>query len=252
MIPIPAIFETMPPRMWNSSWGPTPTHWYSADQSEFYLDYISGKNHDTANSAWSNINYSTQKNGLSVAANSIASLSNMESTAPGTNLGVNTTRFVVIRPSVFLGSPYVMSENNIVSTSYATSGLVHYTSSIYIGQTGFLYGQAIYTNDNFSTWQSTAVRGTYSSSEWAVIVHKTDSNPPMSVSCTINGRSMGSTSSIPTSAQAFIGGNGVMFKILNNTANTLIAEILVYNSILSAGDTSSVETYLKNKWAISY
>jgi len=239
---------------WSSSWGPTPNRWYSAEDKNFRTDFGSGKK-DLVSYVPSNyFTYSTTKNSLPVISiDSGSTGADFYTDATNTDIGYNTTRFVVVKPWAYWQDG-INSLNFIEQTSYSTVGTpaTYGASTIYIPKTGYIFGASVYSTNNNSTQNCTIVGGTYSAGEWSIVVHKGKSSLAQTSSGTINGRVMGATTSIPSTIIP-TGGNGIGVSLFKNGGvDGAIAEVIIYNSILSAGDTTLVENYLKNKWAISY
>jgi|694.fasta_scaffold144363_3 hypothetical protein len=230
---------------WSPSWGPTPIHWYSTDDKDFQTDFGSIKKDFVGYIAPGSYTYSTTKNSLSVASPN--SNTTFETSYTPDSIGYNTTSFVVIKPPAFSAAP----DNVIQIASYQPSAtpLITGASSITIGKTGYIYGTSIYTTNNGSSYTNLSVAATYSTSEWYVIVYKGKSSLSQTSSGTINGRAMSATASFDV--PLVTGKNGILVKLINNTT-PYVAEVIVYDSILSGANTTLVENYLKSKWAITY
>jgi len=229
---------------WVTSWGPTPVHWYSSEDKNFETDFGSIKKNFESYIAPGTYTYSTTKNSLPVVSVTTGSGGFFFGTSATVDIGYSTTRFVVVKPWAYV-APQI---NFIEQTSYSTSGApaTYGASTIYIPTTGYIFGAAVYSTNNNTTQNCTIVGATYSPNEWSVIIHKGKSSLAQTSAGTINGRTMGATTSstiIPT------GGNGIAAYLLDSGA---VAEIIVYDSILSGANTTLVENYLKSKWGISY
>lgn len=231
---------------WSSSWGPTPTHWYSTEDRDFQNDFGSIEKDFVGYIAPGSYTYSTTKNSLPVAT-AVNYDTTFETSSTPDSIGYNTTSFVVIKPPSFATAP----DNVIQIASYQPSAtpLITGASSITIGKTGYIYGTSTYTSNNGSSYTNTSVAATYSTNEWYVIVYKGKSSLAQTASGTVNGRVMSATASFDVPLVA--GKNGVIVKLINNTTPS-VAEVIVYDSILSGANTTLVENYLKSKWGISY
>lgn len=233
------------PLTWSLSYGPTPLLWYTSSDKRLYRDYSSGYNLSETGNQFNTITYSTTKNSLPVASFSGSDVF----TSASVTTGVNTTRFVVFKPWVYLNDG--IGTRNIVENIMFTSTSNWYQSSINIRKTGYIYGVSSYTGDSGSTVISNSVAGTYSNNEWCVVVHKGDAQIAQSSFGKINGRVMSATASLSTD---FYQASSNLYTIAcrNNTTNGEIAEVIFYNSLLSTPDITSVEDYLKAKWGITY
>jgi hypothetical protein len=229
---------------WSSSWGPTPTHWYSAEDQDFPIDYGSIKKDFVSYIAPGSYTYSTTKNGLPVVT-AVAPYVSFVTTFTPDSIGYNTTIFTVVKPS-----SYDSNERNIlVQASYqpVATPLITGSTNLLIYQTGYIAGVSGYTTDNGITQTNTIVTGTYSTNEWSVVVHKGKSSLAQTSSGTINGRTMGATTS--STGFSYAGANGVTTETWYGGS---VAEVIIYTSILSGANTTLVEDYLKTKWGISY
>lgn len=241
---------------WSSSWGPTPNRWYSTEDKDFRTDFGSGAKNLISYTPSSYFTYSTTKNALPVISNTgVNIVSDFYTDATNTDIGFNTTRFVVVKPWSYWNNGG-NAVNFIEETSYLPDPIgtpaTHGASTIYIPKTGYIFGASVYSTDSNTTQNCTIVGGTYSDAEWSIVVHKGKSSLVQTSTGTINGRTMGATTSIPSTIIP-TGGNGVGIHLFTNGGvDGAIAEVIIYNSILSAGNTTLVENYLKSKWAISY
>jgi hypothetical protein len=228
---------------WSSSWGPTPTHWYYAEDKDFSIDYGSIKKDFVSSSG--TYTYSTTKNNLPVVTSDGGSYVTFETTFTPDSIGYNTTIFTVVKPASYTGT-YI---NALVQAAYNPASTLNITGStgLIIYRTGYIAGVSGYTNDYGANQTNTIVTGTYSTNEWSVVVHKGKSSLAQTSSGTINGRVMGATTS--STGYTWTGHNGVVVEAWYGGS---VAETIIYNSILSAGNTTLVENYLKSKWAISY
>lgn len=239
---------------WSSSWGPTPNRWYSAEDKDFRTDFGSGKKDLISYIPPSYFTYSTTKNNMSVISNTgVNIVSDFYTDYTNTDIGFNTTRFVVVKPWSYWNDGG-NALNFIEETSYSWAPGAGAASTIYIPKTGYIFGATVYTVDANTTQNCTIVGGTYSAGEWCVVVHKGKSSLAQTSTGTINGRTMGATTSIPsTIIPTASDNNGVgIHMFTNGGVDGAIAEVIIYNSILSAGNTTLVENYLKSKWAITY
>jgi hypothetical protein len=231
---------------WSSSWGIEPTLWYAANDKRLHIDYSSSTSYNLSQLpfALGSVTYSVTKNGLPVAS---FTQSNIEASTLnyGSTIGASSTRIIVFKPWVFQN----VQRNIVDNTVFNPSTGVFNQSSIDIYKTDYIYGTSLYTNDSNSTQTLAVVGGTYSNNEWCIVVHKGIATPTLSSSGTINGRTMSATSS---TFVGVLGGSGFTLGCRNNVTDGYIAEVLVYNGILSAGNTTLAENYLKSKWGISY
>lgn len=236
MLPIPMIVPSN--RLdWNPSWGPTPNLWYATDNSNFKLDNSSYNDFITT----ATLDYTDTKNGLPVMSISSSAQLNTIQNPISSEL---ITMFVVVKPAAIDASRPQMVIANYRLPSTTTYG----QSSIGIQESGYIHGVSLYTTNANTTQTLVSIAATYSTSEWNVIVFKSDSIPAMTSSGTVNGRTMTTRSSIFTSIWP---DNDLIIDISGSALR--MAEVIVYvDNILNSTDTTSVENYLKSKWAITY
>ena len=233
---------------WSSSWGPTPMHWHYAEDKDFTIDYGSIKRDFISYIDPSYYTYSTTKNNLPVVTALTSTPARFETTFTPDSIGYNTTTFVVVRPWNHVSGIEIVTE-----ASYNPSATPNITGSttICIPKSGFIYGVSSYTSDYGTNQTNLMVAATYSSSQWYIIVHKGKSSLVQTSTGTINGKTMSATASSLPAPIPSTGHNGLAVEIKENGVG-LLAELIVYDSILSGANTTLVENYLKSKWAITY
>ncbi len=236
MRPNQEFIQLLQPKYQNSP-PPTPSYWahpsmgvgFEIDKAGNYIGY-------TVSYAFTPI-YQTGTNSLMVGG------FNVNAVAASTSGSYNVSIFFVAKGSPYLSYTY---DNNWSDTGSGGGG-------------NYNFGQVSIWGDKVtSSWRYT---GTYpsevtqyssvkmaSTSTFSIysITANMDSTP--TVSCRINGVAQGTTSSnvvptIPSNPSPYLS----LFKY-QTTEN--IGDVIIYNSILSAGDILLVEEYLRTKWGL--
>ena len=189
--------------------------------------------------------YPSTLNGLMVASSSTNASANY---ATGSNGSLTTTIFMVCSGTPSFSYWYDPIPGDTGPGGGGSYNLGYVVFSPATSKIGNSWGyNGTYPSETFpsSVINMSAISG------WSIIYIKSVAGS----TCTISGKINGVTMSATT-------GGGMLIPAYTSPSNIVMAthldggtnygDIIVYNSSLSAGDTTSVENYLKNKWGISY